>query len=318
MKQGLCLVFAMFLIFSGSSVLAQEKEPEPVVADQPSQPSEPVKVKKKKAIFLDIPLLPFERSVDIGRIQDRSVNLGTLRDPWEDQISVVWPNPSVRFEGVDYAGDVSGGFSYSDDGVNVRSNKSFNFSGEESLGGFLFGIGGFVEQEKALSIINGIQFNADFERLSYGSRGWGGAKFGDLNDRYLAIRVGGGYIWTESQEVYIASFRDVGPLPLYDDQYRTFFVATDGRIDFLKRFSYRMRVEKSFYEKVFMFWDENTYGLNRFDDLAAEGSLEAVPLLRADRLRFVLKGRFNFDREDELLFKNSPSSVQLLLRIKLK
>jgi len=325
MKRTLYSAVFLALIVFGSRVFAQEpassaviQEPESSASKKPLQKEKEIKPKKPGVVFLDISLLPFEKSVDITRIKDRTVDLGSLLEPWEKQVPVIWPDLGIEFEGHDFLANISGGISYFDDGIDVRKNRSLELSGEESVWKILFGGQGFVEQEKVPSVINGIQFSADHERLSYGVRGWGGAKFGDFNSRYLALKLGGGYIWTNGQETYRAPFRDIEPIPLYDGQYKNFFVAVESRIDFLRRFSYRSRAEKNFYEKVYKFRDTGMYGLNSFNDLVLESSLEALPVLRVERVRLVFKGRLNLDKEDGLLFRDSPAYVQVLLRLRLK
>lgn len=76
-----------------------------------------------------------------------------------------------------------------------------------------------------------------------------------------------------------------------------------------------MRADYDWYERRLLSPDPYRYGKNKFEDFVIKGTLEVVPLLRFQTVRFLVKGQKSFSEINGLLFRNEDPDLQFILRI---
>ena len=276
---------------------------------------------KQRFVAIDIPISPFRKTVHIRRIENKTINLGQVIEPWESNVAYGYlPTPRFGYYSKNFVFSASGGMIRGFDDGKSRKNKHLELGSEAGIWKGLLGAEGFVENEKTAGAITGLRFNSDFSRLSYGGKAWTGAKLGNFSGNFLAIRYGTGYIETEGDQVYKNSGYlelDV-PLPVYKEQFYTRSFSAESRVKISRLVSAEGRIDRNWYRRVIYSPDPFKYGVNKFEDLAVRGSLEAIPWPGRDIVRIVARVTKNFQGTDRLLFRNDQPDLQIYLRIVFK
>lgn len=286
---------ALVLVLSGSICFAQDEV-------------------SNHLVTLDIPLLPSRKTVSLDRINDASINVGSVLSPWSENInysSALTPEFGVsnQYLNFKFNGGVEKGF----DRGSERKTRYSDLSLDVSIWKFMIGGDGFFENEEALGAIRGLEFNADFFRESQGYRTWAGLKFGNFARNFVSIKGGVGRVWTKGYKVYNLVSSD--HLGLYDEDFETGSLSVESKMILTPRFSESVKVEGNYYKRIENSPDPQRFGNNEFGDVLLQGNFEVIPLLRFDFLRLMIQGSKRLGDQDALLFRNDPASFQVYLRI---
>lgn len=308
-----CMV-AIFAVFAGS-VSAQDT----FVTEKVAVGYEEVITKKSNhLIVLDIPVMSTRRTVDVNRILDSSIYLGTVLSPWEAEVSFLSFAPEFSYFSRNIHLGVSGGTSEAKDAGITRKVKFSEGRIEGSLWLFLVGGDVFEEKEENLNMSTGPQFTSNFSRKSSGSRGWAGIKLGDFKTNFIALRYGRGHAKTKGVNTYSSpTLSDLEAISLYDEKFKNKTFSAEIKISY-KRMTGGVLVERGSYGRVLHSPDPLLYGWNDFSEHKVVSTFEFIPLPRKDFARLLVKGTKFSGNRDTLLFRNQSPELQILLRLKFK
>lgn len=272
---------------------------------------------KPRFVTIDIPISPFRKTVDISRIENKTIGLGQVMEPWESNVSYGYlRSPSFGYYSNNFIFKAGGSMTNGRDNGRSRKNRYLELGSEAGIWKGLLGFEGFVEKEKVARVITGLKFNSDFSRSSYGGKAWTGARLGSFSGNFVAVRYGKGYIETEGDQIYtVKGFGPSIPLPIYREKFHTRSLSAESRIRLTRFFLAEGKVNRNWYRRVIYSPDPLRYGANKFEDLVLNASLEAIPLSWNEMFRIVGMVTKNFQGTDRLLFRNDQPDFQVYLRI---
>jgi len=318
------LILVILSTFVGANAFGQEPKPDkqraPLLCPRLCPSTQLLNTKSnkvsKRIVFLDVPVTSLRKTVDIRRIKNGNLQLGTVLEPWEDKISF---GPFSNLALGAYLGGTSvvlgGGFGKNTTEDTIRRTRGAKLEIDQSVWMVLFGTEGFIEQEKVSEISDTTGLSVNFARLSYGGKGWIGFKIGQFKDDFLAIKLGKGYVATEGERLYkSSSLLETVPFTIYFEDFDIESVSAEGRWRW-DRFSLGTRADYDWYERRLISPDPYRYGKNKFEDFAIKGTLEIVPVLKFQTIRFLVRGQKSFFERSGLLFRNEDPNLQFILRI---
>ncbi len=321
------LIMSLALCICGPALSAQE-EPPPLesrptiwyaVLVQPPAicscfPIKPLPKKQGPTLSVDIPLSPFWDTVREDRIKNNTIQFGGSATPWKNTaIFGGWPVPRIIFAASDFRAMLEGGIMKT---LNVSPSRimgQVRGGLEGSVFYVLVGADGFWGQEQVLSATKGVNFDANFRRLSFGRQGWLGVKVGDFNRNFIAGRYGKGYAWTEGETRFVVPsiIGELDWFPAYFEEFKTTSVSVEGKVK-VKRISQSIRFDDVKYERVIPSPDPLRFGENRLHDLWLRTETEVMPL---SHVGVVVIWTKDFRDQNRLMFINDYSSVRVLLRL---
>ena len=329
MTKSLCV--AVILCIWGMTLFAQTEIDLPPLASRPIAgymflvdpplPCQCLKTnlpsKKQGPIFsLDIPVSSFWDTVHGDRIKNNTIHFGGSATPLKSTVMFGgWPVPRITFATSDFRTTFEGGVMKTLNDSFARTMGQANVVFEGSIWYVLVGIEGFFGLEEIPRIIDGVNFDADFKRRSFGGQGWLGLKIGDFNRNFVAGRYGMGYVRTEGTSHFDIS--DVGNLdwfPVYLEEFRISSFSVEGKAR-AKRISQSVRLDRVEYERMVPSPDPLRFGENSLQDLWLRTETEVVPFSHARFLRGVVILTKDFKDQNRLMFTNDYSSVRILLRL---
>lgn len=278
--------------------------------------TEEVPVKKRSLVFsFDVPVVSSWDTVEDDRIKNHTVQQGSSMSGWvktakSDSLlfpRIVFSTPNFRIK--------------AEGGVmkflipNSRTITQRHLVLERSIWFVLAGADGFFSQEQAPDIIKGVNFSADFRRLSVGRQGWLGVKLGGFNRNFLAVRYGRGYTDTKGETHFNVSGIDgLDWFTLYSEEFKTEFLSVEGKIR-AKRISQSLRIDGVEYRRVTPSPDPLRFGENRFQDLWLTAETEIAPFPKVNFLRGVVVLTKDFGNKNRLMFFNDYSAVRFFVRL---
>lgn len=285
--------FALFLIFYCTAAKAEEKQ------------------NNTTLFIIDFPINPEVQTVHLERLGDGNVNLGSVVKPWKSTLRYKQPLiPEVSLLAEDFQFNFRGAYSNE-----LRETKSLEGHLEVSVWKFLVGVDGFAEQEFTADALQGVRFDADFLRRSFGAKSWLGVTFGGYSKSYVSVKLGRGNAFMEGSRTFKSdALGSFGELPLYSERLNVDSLAIESRIA-TKFVAVFLKSEKNFYKMRLNSPDPLWYGKNSFDELTFRAAIEIIPISKFDFIRFVIAGQKNFSDQDSLMFKNDPPPFQGYLRI---
>mgnify|MGYP001603194502 CR=1 FL=1 len=279
----------------------------------PSQKHSPPK-KQGPVFSLDIPLSPFWDTVAEDRIKNQTIQFGGSATPLKNTVMFGgWPVPRINFAAPDFRASLEGGIMKTLDVSPSRTMEQIHGTLEGSVFYVLVGAERFWGQEQVPQAIKGVNFNADFRRLSSGEQGWLGVKFGDFNRSFIAGRYGRGYARTEGKTRFIVpSIPDeLDWFPLYLEEFKTLSFSVDGKVK-AKWISQSVRLDRVEYERIILSPDPSRFGENRLEDMWLRTETEVIPL---SHVGVVVIWTKDFRDQNRLMFINDYSSARVLLRL---
>lgn len=292
-------------------------QPEPVSPKD----NELKKVEKKKTqpitfIFIDFPFFSDRETIDLQRIKKRNLNIGSILNPWEQDVRFdLRPIPRLELVTQDLNVTLNTNLDQYRESDITRHVKYARLSVESNIWAVAFGGESFIFREDVSNVLSVYKFKGDFYRYSYGGQGFWGLKFGNYVSNFISANYGVGYVLTNGQEIYHSpTLRKKEILPLYKEEFRTRGFSLAGKLR-VNPISAKLDVEKTWYYRVLASPDPLRFGLNRFEDLVARGTLEVSLLPKHDQIRLVAEMTKYLGSKERLLFKNNDPEFQLFLRI---
>ena len=279
------------------------------------------KIKESSHLFyVDMPVSFQWKTVDFGRIEDWSIQKGGQDSQWISSATVYkWPLvPRVGFMTEDLRLKAEGGLLKINESELLREMKQVDGSAEGNIWYFLLGGEVFFAQERIRNSVQGLNFDADFKRESFGGTGWEGAKVGSFNKNYITGRYGRGYMDTTGFFMFnVPGVDGLEWIDFYVERFRTTSFLFDGQLK-TRWIGQSVLVKRTEYERFFKSPDESRYGKNNFRDVIVRGETEILVLPKRDLLRVVVVGSMYFGDNQWLMFKNDHHSVAVFLRVAFK
>lgn len=305
-----------FLISIFLSSFASAQTPEP-------RQDTPIPRDNSSYIALEIPISPYRKTVDIARINDKTINLGTVIEPWEDMVFYgLLPPINFGYYSKSFVFRTGGGIMENFDSDRLRKNKYFEINSKLGIWKtpFFAEFDGFADHERMISAITGLEFNSDFLRFSRSGTISLGIRAGDFHGNYLAFKFGKGYIETEGNQIFFAPSLpgfDLS-LPIYEEQFNTDSISINGRFKFTELTYLEGELENKSYYRAINSPDPFRYGMDNIEDLIVKISIETIPWKKYETFRLVVRGTKNFRKNDGLLFRNDQPSLQFYVRFLFK
>jgi hypothetical protein len=318
------VVLILFMIFS-SLAFAQNNGEEDYIQDNPidkeREERELVKkeVKKENLVFLDLFLFHDEITVSKERFLSGNIGSGSSSVPWVEAIRYDGSLSYARLSQYTTTGiySLEGGILEKLDDSN-RMNRRVKIGFEDSTYNILLGINGFFEQESFYQGLDDPVFNSmKFNQKGYGGSLWTGLRIGGFNDDFLAFRIGKGRLWSSGEMLFGSPYiEDLESLPIYEESFDYRFMSTEGRLRW-RYLSLGVNTEYGTYDRIFNSPDIARFGYNMYKELTVSSNIELNPFPFQDIFSVVVTRSINLMNNDDLMIRNKPEYLRVMIRLRL-